>query len=129
MQDESDKQQESIPRVHSAPNLQFHTTMSESDDLIGRHSDTKQRKEDNTLESVAGKKKVDKTYTVGCFDLFHRGHRTLLKYMRILGKEVYRQAFKTFEGEKLPNSCTPTMLLYSTGFQRGTVHDIVFSGR
>ena len=32
--------------------------------------------------------KVDKVYTVGCFDLFHRGHEILLKRMRKLGKEV-----------------------------------------
>jgi len=32
--------------------------------------------------------KVDKVYTVGCFDLFHRGHSTLLRNMRKLGKEV-----------------------------------------
>lgn len=32
--------------------------------------------------------KVDKVYTVGCFDLFHRGHINLLRNMRKLGKEV-----------------------------------------
>jgi len=31
---------------------------------------------------------VDKIYTVGCFDLFHRGHRKLLRNMRGLGREV-----------------------------------------
>ncbi len=35
-----------------------------------------------------GDEKVDKVYTVGCFDLFHRGHRKLLKNMRNLGTEV-----------------------------------------
>ena len=32
--------------------------------------------------------KVDKVYTVGCFDLFHRGHINLLRNMRKLGREV-----------------------------------------
>ncbi len=39
-------------------------------------------------ESDGGDEKVDKVYTVGCFDLFHRGHRKLLKNMRNLGTEV-----------------------------------------
>ena len=39
-------------------------------------------------ERVAEMNKVDKVYTVGCFDLFHRGHSTLLRKMRSLGKEV-----------------------------------------
>jgi len=32
--------------------------------------------------------RVDKVYTVGCFDLFHRGHINLLRNMRKMGKEV-----------------------------------------
>ncbi len=32
--------------------------------------------------------RVDKVYTVGCFDLFHRGHKKLLMNMRRLGREV-----------------------------------------
>ena len=39
-------------------------------------------------EGVAEMNKVDKVYTVGCFDLFHCGHSTLLRNMRTLGKEV-----------------------------------------
>jgi cytidyltransferase-like protein len=32
--------------------------------------------------------RVDKIYTVGCFDLFHHGHVQLIKRMRELGKKV-----------------------------------------
>ncbi|KAK3086485.1 hypothetical protein FSP39_019057 [Pinctada imbricata] len=32
--------------------------------------------------------RVDRVYTVGCFDLFHHGHIRLLERMRALGKEV-----------------------------------------
>lgn len=32
--------------------------------------------------------RVDRVYTVGCFDLFHQGHVRLLRRMRKLGKEV-----------------------------------------
>jgi cytidyltransferase-like protein len=32
--------------------------------------------------------RADKVYTVGCFDLFHDGHRILLQRMRQLGREV-----------------------------------------
>lgn len=32
--------------------------------------------------------RVDKVYTIGCFDLFHHGHITLLQRMRALGKQV-----------------------------------------
>lgn len=33
---------------------------------------------------------VDKVYTVGCFDLFHKGHIRLLQRMRSIGKQVSR---------------------------------------
>ena len=32
--------------------------------------------------------KVDKVYTIGCFDLFHRGHVNLLRNMRKHGREA-----------------------------------------
>jgi cytidyltransferase-like protein len=32
--------------------------------------------------------RVDKVYTVGCFDLFHHGHVTLIKRMREIGKKI-----------------------------------------
>lgn len=31
---------------------------------------------------------VDKVYTIGCFDLFHEGHRILFQRMRQLGREI-----------------------------------------
>lgn len=33
-------------------------------------------------------KRVDKVYTIGCFDLFHQGHVKLIQRMRNLGKRV-----------------------------------------
>jgi hypothetical protein len=33
-------------------------------------------------------KRVDKVYTIGCFDLFHHGHVQLIQRMRQLGKKV-----------------------------------------
>ncbi|XP_052818302.1 uncharacterized protein LOC128244327 [Mya arenaria] len=33
-------------------------------------------------------RKMDKVYTVGCFDLFHDGHRILLERLQSLGKQV-----------------------------------------
>ena len=32
--------------------------------------------------------RVDNVYTVGCFDLFHRGHIKLIERMRLIGKKV-----------------------------------------
>ncbi|XP_045191455.2 uncharacterized protein LOC123548334 [Mercenaria mercenaria] len=32
--------------------------------------------------------KVDKVYTVGCFDLFHEGHKILMERLKELGKQV-----------------------------------------
>ena len=32
--------------------------------------------------------RVDKVYTVGCFDLFHHGHVTIINRMREIGKKV-----------------------------------------
>lgn len=63
-----------IPKVQSSPALNFRagSSSSESDDFANEEDDNR----------------VDKVYTVGCFDLFHRGHIALLKNMRKLGKEV-----------------------------------------
>ena len=33
-------------------------------------------------------KRVDKVYTIGCFDLFHEGHIRLFERLRTLGKQV-----------------------------------------
>ncbi len=47
-----------------------------------------QGQRETTPSGDHGDERVDKVYTVGCFDLFHRGHRKLLKSMKKLGKEV-----------------------------------------
>ena len=65
-----------IPKVSSAP--QFHI----------RHSSSSDDSEEDESRKVGSDERVDKVYTVGCFDLFHRGHVNLLKNMRKLGKEV-----------------------------------------
>ena len=65
-----------VPHVSSAPNLQMlrARTDSESSNDEGRGDDSH---------------KVDKVYTVGCFDLLHRGHENLFKNMRTMGREVW----------------------------------------
>lgn len=35
--------------------------------------------------------KVDKVYSVGCFDLFHDGHKILLQRLSALGRQVCSQ--------------------------------------
>ncbi|XP_071173170.1 uncharacterized protein [Mytilus edulis] len=42
----------------------------------------------NSVPVNAFDTRVDKVYTVGCFDLFHNGHITLLQRMKALGKQV-----------------------------------------
>ena len=56
--------------------------------LGGNDSDSSTSSEQEEEEGVGGTQRVDKVYTVGCFDLFHRGHINLLRNMRKLGKEV-----------------------------------------
>lgn len=41
-----------------------------------------------TIVDEAVDNRVDKVYTIGCFDLFHFGHVQLIKRMRELGKKV-----------------------------------------
>ena len=64
-----------VPHVASAPDLQ----------LMRHHTDSESSSESRKDE---GSQKVDKVYTVGCFDLFHRGHEKLLKNMKSMGREV-----------------------------------------
>lgn len=47
-----------------------------------------QRQRSNSVPLHVFDTRVDKVYTVGCFDLFHRGHITLLQRMKTLGKQV-----------------------------------------
>ena len=63
-------------KVQSAPQFQ-----------IG-HSSSSDESGDDEVVVTKNDERVDKVYTVGCFDLFHRGHVNLLKNMRKLGKEV-----------------------------------------
>lgn len=66
-----------VPKVQSSPQLRFRVGSSCSESV----SDDEEKREDG---------RVDKVYTVGCFDLFHRGHIVLLKNMRKLGREVHK---------------------------------------
>ena len=65
-----------LPKVQSAPQFQ-----------IG-HNSSSDESGDDEVGMAKNDERVDKVYTVGCFDLFHRGHVNLLKNMRKLGKEV-----------------------------------------
>ena len=38
-------------------------------------------------------KRVDKVYTIGCFDLLHEGHIRLFERLRTLGKQVSLNSF------------------------------------
>ena len=64
-----------LTHISSAPDLK---SLGEPDD-----SDSAASSDHDDSEG-----KVDKVYTVGCFDLFHRGHFNLLKNMRKFGREV-----------------------------------------
>lgn len=70
---DGDELHSGLPKVQSAPQFQIsHSTSSD----------------DSEEDETKNDERVDKVYTVGCFDLFHRGHINLLKNMRKLGKEV-----------------------------------------
>lgn len=52
-------------------------------------SETKTNNETNIEnEKACVDNRVDKVYTIGCFDLFHHGHVQLIKRMREIGKKV-----------------------------------------
>lgn len=72
-----------LPLVASAPDL----------NSMGRHSESDSSSDYE--EGEGDSQKVDKVYTVGCFDLFHRGHEKLLKLMRTMGREVNTHACNT----------------------------------
>ena len=42
----------------------------------------------NSLKELEADNRVDKVYTIGCFDLFHFGHVKLLNRMKEIGKKV-----------------------------------------
>ena len=76
---EGSELQYTLPKVQSAPQFQINHSSSSDDS-----------EEDSILRKKNSDERVDKVYTVGCFDLFHHGHVKLLKNMRKLGKEVGR---------------------------------------
>lgn len=41
-----------------------------------------------SVPSIRTDNRVDKVYTIGCFDLFHYGHVRLIERMRTIGKKV-----------------------------------------
>ncbi|CAF2951845.1 unnamed protein product [Rotaria sp. Silwood2] len=47
--------------------------------------------------------RADKVYTIGCFDLFHEGHRLLLQRMRQFGREVIVGVHDSRSIQKLKN--------------------------
>lgn len=65
----------SLPHVASAPSLPSLRLHSDSES-------SSENREDGDAHMV------DKVYTVGCFDLLHRGHEKLFKNMRTMGREV-----------------------------------------
>ena len=62
-----------LPQVSSAPDLRL---------LRGR------KDSESSSEEKGDANMADKVYTVGCFDLLHRGHVKLFKNMRSMGREV-----------------------------------------
>ncbi|XP_052061941.1 uncharacterized protein LOC127702005 [Mytilus californianus] len=63
---------------------------STDDSIFDEGEDTVRplRQRHNSVPVNAFDTRVDKVYTVGCFDLFHNGHITLLQRMKALGKQV-----------------------------------------
>lgn len=47
--------------------------------------------------------RADKVYTIGCFDLFHEGHRLLLQRMRQFGRQVIVGVHDSRSIQKLKN--------------------------
>ena len=65
-----------LPHVSSAPNLQ----------MLRPQTDSESSGDEKDGNDAC---RVDKIYTVGCFDLLHWGHEKLFKNMRRLGREVW----------------------------------------
>lgn len=60
----------------------------EEDVKMSSTTDIVSLKRSQSVPSWQTKQKVDKVYTVGCFDLFHEGHKILLERLRELGTQV-----------------------------------------
>jgi cytidyltransferase-like protein len=56
--------------------------------VSGHESRLRTKTVPNNLEFPEIDTRVDKVYTIGCFDLFHHGHVNLIQRMRKLGKKV-----------------------------------------
>ena len=69
-----------VPHVSSAPDLQ----------MLQPCTDSESSADESSIHNM-----VDKVYTVGCFDLLHRGHIKLFKNMRRMGREVQWQSKET----------------------------------
>lgn len=64
------------------------TSGSESTELDEDNNQSKRPRRRSFTHAKTHDDRVDRVYTVGCFDLFHQGHVRLLRRMRKLGKEV-----------------------------------------
>ena len=69
-----------IKEDHANLNYKYKKRRHSLKPLLAQTGETKPKAADN---------RVDKVYTVGCFDLFHNGHVRLIARMRELGKKVY----------------------------------------
>ncbi len=56
--------------------------------LEDHHKDVKNGNCKQTFAQDIEDERVDKVYTIGCFDLFHHGHVQLIQRMRQLGRKV-----------------------------------------
>lgn len=80
------------PRTHSSL-LDTEPATSSSSSGCGCESIVESENKTNDETNIENEKacvdnRVDKVYTIGCFDLFHHGHVQLIKRMREIGKKV-----------------------------------------
>ncbi|UJR13267.1 hypothetical protein I4U23_000287 [Adineta vaga] len=75
---------------HSNENREDKEERSSTISSIGHEPDEPPRilQRSTSLPAIWIDGRADKVYTIGCFDLFHEGHRLLLQRMRQFGREV-----------------------------------------